>query len=422
MLKTTHQLEDDFVRISQKLERHHALFYQFWLMGHPCFSNEIETACVRFNDIGRNVDFLFNEEFYNSLSDYEREFVICHEILHVVLNHGARLRRKTLPSIANVAVDIVVNHLLTDRFGFDRSQISSAQDICWVDTVFKDNPEIKPGETAEFYYEQLIKDTTVIILPSLDNHSGMSENNWDDVIESVSGSMSNEEKETLKDIVQKHYESDKQSQDGVQPGGKLAGTQSLGKWVFVNVETTRKQKWETVIKKWAMPFLQEFKSMEQWARLNRRFALLDDTELLIPSEMEDLQIEEPKKIQVLFFLDTSGSCWGLKDRFFKAALSLPPWRFKLDLCCFDCSVYPTTLESRRIAGGGGTSFRILEEYTQRRLKEGVYKEYPFVFVITDGHGDSVFPQKPENWSWFLSCRATHCIPPKSHIFNLSDFE
>ena len=108
--------------------------------------------------------------------------------------------------------------------------------------------------------------------------------------------------------------------------------------------------------------------------------------MFLPSEMEiDERDFEKTQIDVWFFLDTSGSCWNLKDRFFTAAASLPPERFNIRLFCFDTVVKETTLESKKVYGGGGTCFKILEEEIQKEIRQGA--EYPTgVFVITDGYG------------------------------------
>jgi hypothetical protein len=109
----------------------------------------------------------------------------------------------------------------------------------------------------------------------------------------------------------------------------------------------------------------------------------------------------------------------LKDRFFTAASSLPEDRFNVRLFCFDTKAEETTLESRRVYGGGGTSFACIEEKI-RAETEG--KKYPSaVFVITDGMGSKVNPIHPERWYWFLSEDNKKYIPIKSNVYNLDDY-
>jgi len=113
-----------------------------------------------------------------------------------------------------------------------------------------------------------------------------------------------------------------------------------------------------------MVLKQNDKDHEQWARVNRRFVGIASSmsNMFLPSEMEiEEKEEEKKKIKVVFFLDTSGSCQHLAERFFKAAKSLDSKKFDVELYCFDTRCYKTSLESGRLYGFGGTSFSILED-------------------------------------------------------------
>jgi predicted metal-dependent peptidase len=255
---------------------------------------------------------------------------------------------------------------------------------------------------------------------TVDDHSFMGEKSdkWDKMIDKLQEGLSDEEKESLKQTIQKHFTPPKENPD------KQAGVGTGGQWVFAAVtKVKKKKKWETIIKKWAAKYLVDnFKENEQWARLNRRMAMLPK-DMFLPTDMEiDETEEEKRRIKVYFFLDTSGSCWNLKDRFFAAAESLPDKRFDIRLFCFDTTVQETTLASRKIYGGGGTSFRIMEEAIQKEIKKG--EKYPDgVFVITDGYGDKVNPAEPKRWYWFLTGYNTRSyIPQDSAVFNLEDFE
>jgi len=181
----------------------------------------------------------------------------------------------------------------------------------------------------------------------------------------------------------------------------------------------KKKKWETVIKHWSLQYLRE-ESCEQWARIARRFELLPKT-IMLPSEMED-DTTEKDALPIFFFMDTSGSCYNYKDRFFQAALSLPKERFKIRLFCFDTKVKETTLESKKVYGGGGTSFAIIEEHIQNIINNE-HLDYPeAVFLITDGVGNNVNPEKPERWHVFLTPYGTSKHFEKCHCYNLKDFE
>ncbi|RJQ25715.1 hypothetical protein C4577_04955 [Candidatus Parcubacteria bacterium] len=461
---------DEWLDICLQLEDFHSVFYKLWEMGKPVFTEEIDTAAVTFDKGGDFVQFLFNPKFWDKCNAYERLFVICHEALHVIFNHGIRTKTALDKQACNVALDIVVNHTLVRSFKFDRTKIKGWKKLCWVDTVFK-GPKGKPrldkvgrpipdNECFEYYislFDRLEIDVATVCAGSgskgmgglglpgegdgegvapLDDHSKMGD--FADIIGKLDKGLSDEEKAGIENTVKRHF----QKEEGGMPGGKLAGKGAGNLWHFAAKKDIRKKKkWETVIKKWSQKFIKRHdKDHEQWARLNRRFQFLP-SKLFLPSDMEiDTREKEKNRIKVFFFLDTSGSCYHLKDRFFQAAETLPKERFDIRLFCFDDAVFETTLASRKMKGGGGTSFALIERHIQQdKKKENT--EYPkAVFIITDGYGDEVKPEIPKNWYWFLSTvpvnvhsseKSTawvesHYIsqlaPKECNFYNLNDYE
>lgn len=429
--------KEEWTEICLALEEYHAVFYQVWKMGRPLFTNDIPTAAVQFDKVGKYVIFLFNPEYWEKLSLYDRLFTICHEALHIILNHGIRcvdtvgINR----GATNVALDIVVNHLLVRSFGFERAKIAGAENFCWVDTVFAKS-KIIPGddECFEQYYNRFDKVyghgswKKSQGFGTVDDHSFMSEDNsdnWDDFIDDLNESINEEEKASLKKIIEKNFQ---EKEDPEKKGSKPQETQKAGLgtggWTFLGFKKVKKKKkWETIIKKWSWKYLKDsFKEKEQWARVSRRMSLMS-SEMFLPSDMEEEELfMEKSKIEVYFFLDTSGSCYNLKDRFFEAALSLDEKKFKIRLFCFDTKVEETTLASRKIYGGGGTCFKILEEKVQSEINEGE-KHPDAVFVITDGYGTNVNPQKPKNWHWFITEGGVrNCINADCNFYNLAEYE
>lgn len=409
----------EWVEMSLELEDHHALFYELWHMGRPHFTDEIETAAVRFSDSGEFLEFLFNLDYWNNLTPYERQFVIAHECLHVILNHGIRTTRNDDAPRINRALDIVVNHLLVNSFGFDRKRIRDEDILCWTDTVFKGHPklaEMPTDESYEYYY-QLVPESIVIDVFPLDDHSFM-KGCIDPIIKKLNDRLSPEEKDSLKDVVKKHFE--QEGSCDVEDGAGLSG---YGGWQFIKVDRPApKKKWETIIFKWSQKYMKEgLDEHEQWAKLARRFELLPQ-DIFLPSEMEE-ESKDYDRIPVHLYMDTSGSCIKYKERFFRAALSLPKDRFAVRLFCFDTKVEETTLESRKVYGGGGTNFSIIERNIQKVIKKEK-TEYPEgVFIITDGDGSTVSPKIPDRWHWFLTARGkTNFIPAQSKTYNLDNFE
>lgn len=430
---------EEWNSICMELEDYHSVFYQVWKMGRPIFTDSIPTAAVSFDKVGNFVLFLFNPEYWDKLDAYSKKFVICHEVLHVILNHGIRtVDCATVNRAAtNAALDIVVNHSLVNSFGFEREKVHNQAELCWIDTVFK-NPKspIEHRQCYEYYYnkfEKIYGDGTWRLAKegenpdgTLDSHEYMSpkhSDDWQEFIEKLNAEMNDEEKDQIKKFLEKNYEKDPNKKD--PETSKKAGS-GVGGWTFVNIseKIKKKKKWETIIKKWSLKVRQDdHREVEQWARDHRRLTALD-LDVLIPSEMEVEDLEfDVHKTRVFFFLDTSGSCYNLKDRFFEAALSLDEKKFEVRLFCFDTAIEETTLKSRQIYGGGGTSFSIIEERVQAEIQKAGLKEHPSVWVLTDGYGDKIDPSVPNQWHWFITEGGnTSLINQNCNFYELRNFE
>lgn len=431
MISTT-----QFFQIAQDLEVYHGIFSRIWQMGKPIADPTINTAAIRFDSEGGFFSFCFNPDFFKALNDYNLKFIICHEALHVILNHGIR-GHGLIPEIANIAMDVVINESLVSNFGFDRNKITDEKKYCWYDTIFKPEDHIKHDKSFEYYYDVLynkclnasaatgsdgkLKIPGVNGTETVDTHDGFGSEHQDqinDKLDDAADKLSNEERTNLKDKVEKLLDDESQAElnRGVGVGGMMK---------IMNVDKIKpKRKWETVIKRWAQQYMKRNdKNHEQWARVNRRFVTLSK-DMFIPTEMEiDNFAEEKHRVKVVFFLDTSGSCRHLATRFWDAAKSLPVERFDIQLCCFDDDVYETSLESGKLYGFGGTSFDILEHYVQKYRHTKNNGKYPdAVFVITDGCGNPVKPEFCKKWYWFLSMNYRSCIPKECNIFDLKDYE
>jgi hypothetical protein len=430
-------INDDWEKIKYLLSCHHSIFYKIVEIGKPCFSDKIPTAAVQFDKEGKFINFIFNEKFWEKCDDYKKMFVICHEAMHIILNHGTRFLDKTDTRTANIAMDVVVNHSLVRDFGFIRNEIDSKNEYCWVDTVFKDKKylgfDYPDDESTEFYYNQIEKnkkdknnrnddgdkvnqdkqkdgsqgtgseeDNKLV-----DSHEDLSNEDLEKVVNDVIDSLDNEEKkqftETMKNI-------------------KDAGN-ALGGWLTIpKIKEVRKRKWETVIKQWEINCLKTTEAeREQWIKKSRRMSSFQSNLILPSTSAIECLHKDKNKINVFFFLDTSGSCINYAHRFFTAANSLPKDKFDIKLFCFDTCVVETDIKSSNVYGGGGTSFSIMEKKIQEeKLKT---KKYPkAVFVITDGYGDAVKPEFPARWHWFLTDNYTRLIPSNSFKYDLKDFE
>lgn len=439
-------IEQEYQEISQSLDKYHAIFYQIWEMGYPRLSFEVPTAAVVFDKKGKNIEFLFNPIFWKNSDRYSKEFVICHECLHVLLNHGIRIKdlknNKTNLLVANNCLDVVINHMLVDRFGFDRKSIQNQEKYCWIDTVFADDhKKVEKNRAFEYYYGLLknkildnLRDGKLQIknddgsisdidAETVDAHDFLDsiedENLKNKVAEEINKKINELDK---KDLVEKIGRTGEGAMHLNDKKSGSAGEKSAGiLHRIVTPKKVKKKRWESVIKKWSMRYKTDDHSIEQWVKQNRRTELLDN-DLLLPSD-HDEEYNKNDRIQVFFFLDTSGSCIGLKDRFFKAAESLPDDKFIIKLFCFDTKVFDLDINQKQVYGGGGTQFQILETRIQQEMKKIGCKYPEAVFVISDGYStDTLRTMHPKKWYWFLTTNYKHCIPRDSNIYNLNNFE
>lgn len=430
---------DEFFEIARRLEDKHLIFSRLWMLGKPTLTDKVPISAVSFDNLGKQINFLINPDGWQELSNVQRDFIISHECMHCILYHGVRASAISVEDreLANIAMDIVINHFLVDSANFKREEIDPTNKYCWIDTVFGAE-NVQSGETFEYYFDLLKKKDNALAksggaspndksvngkqqigVPGkgsslVDSHDFL-ESFDDKAIDSILKESSfNTPAKDLDKFVQKQIDND--LKDLCTSRGMSPGSMS----VFVNIEYVRpKKKWETVIKKWAKK-VESSNEIEQWTKPDRRMVSMSN-EFFIPTWIED-ENKKKDRITVWFFQDTSGSCAHLAKRFFKAAKTLPKDRFDVKMFCFDTSVYETSLESGKLYGFGGTSFTCIENYINVRCRRDNIPYPKSVWVVTDGYGDNVAPLNPERWHWFLSCNMRSCIPKESNVYMLSEFE
>lgn len=425
-------MKQEYLDVLWELQDHHSLFAQFWAVGHLTETEEIPTAAIRYDKEGRGLQFLINPDYWEQLNDHDKAFVIGHECLHAYFDHGQRslgLDRE----LANLAQDVVINHYLVDVFGFKREKLTHGEGYCWIDTMFPDRDDVEKEKCFEYYYELLKKQGGAPRQGSggragpqtVDSHEfleGIDPETLEaiqEIIEDIADRMTPDEIENFEETIEQGNpdESDKSKQ---AQAGSMAGAMKirirLGRVI-------KKRKWETVV----VDVLGRFGGMERdvdlelWTRDPRRLCSLDN-DLILPAEVNETILVRDR-IDVWFFQDVSGSCIDYAERFFRAAASIPDDRFRIRAFCFDTRVHEIDLKKGEVKGGGGTSFRPMEQRIQDIMTAEGCKYPQAVFVITDGFGNSINPEHPDRWHWFLTdYHSTHCIPSKSHSYKLIDYE
>lgn len=433
--------------ISQLIQKRNYAFRVFWDMSDVIWDEEIPAAAVAWNLETYEPTLRLNEKFWRQLDDDSKVFLIMHECLHVLFNHVLRFaEHRDMPDdkIYKHATDIVINEMLTSKFGFDRDSLSpflwdkdnpeNPNNGLWIDNVFGPYADqIKHDKDTEYYAQklkELFGDPNAgeqygkSGLQGFDAHDISSIADAEDLIESLeqSGFMEAVDQGT-KDKLSESEESKELEKKGTMAGD---GT---GNWLSVQVsQVKRKQKWETVVRNFSRKLLKtEAKLDERWDRVKPLYSpiMSRHPDIKLPSESWVIgPSEEEKKGLIYMFLDCSGSCIHLKDRFFKAAMTVDPRRIDLRLFSFDTSTHELDIKVKRVNGGGGTRFDIIEDRIQNIMSKEKKKYPDQVFVLTDGDGTPVDPEKPDRWIWFLESKndTKRYIPQKSKVFYLSDFE
>jgi predicted metal-dependent peptidase len=404
--------------LSLELDAYHELFVALWKVGAPTFTDKVKTASIVFSHTGKPIKFLFNRDFWDQLSTYDRKFVLCHEMLHVVLNHGYRSTDLLLSEVANIAADITINHMLVNRFGFIRELITDWESLCWVDTVFTGKAAscTDTNLTMEEYYDKLVSTPDLIAMKLVDEHR-FSPNLGGASNEALNGKKAVTEVDAWLQAQGAEFLRDLKSRLGNEVASRATANQvNRGIQAFTMPPCIPKVNWETAIKN-KLKGLCGSTTIREWKRTDRRLETFSD--LLLPGESE-VPKHRHLKYSCIFFIDASGSMWDETDRMVALVKSLPQSKFAAQICSFDCEVYPLDSTMSEIFGGGGTSFEILETYLQNLVAAG--NSYPdIVFVLTDGYGDDVFPMFPERWTWLLTCDYDTHVPSKSQKIQLANF-
>ena len=352
----------------------------------------------------------------------------------------------------NRCLDVGVNHTLVDKFRHVRKQVDSAGKFCWLDTVFKGDTVVKSGQNYEYYLaymrQKRKEQQEKAAKPGQDGKGGQQgaegESGQDPAKPGQTGKPINDHEgiksfgkpeegdqpgdgqagdKQLEDFLKKALGKEGLKDLADKLGGQMAGTEAGNlRRIIEEMDVKPKRKWETVIRDWALQF-REDKEVDQFILTNRRYAMMPRNKVFLPTEGE-IEASEKRRIEVWFFIDTSGSCHHLAPRLFSAAMSLPKDRFSVKLFCFDTKVYDVDPVKRELFGFGGTSFKCIETDIQRRLLYGE-KNYPkAVFVLTDGESsDKIAPQFPKCWHWFLTPYSTRdYISAESTVWRLEDFE
>ena len=367
-------------------------FYGLLLM-HMVYSID-ENAETAYTDGTR---IAFGPKFLESLTDSELDFVMMHEILHVVLQHCIRGEDRDHERM-NIACDIVVNSNILLENNMDRRSITLSE---WGEGMHI-APDGKEGHeyTAEQVYDMLppTPPQKKKKIPSYGWEKGRAKQEQGDPKDLTSGGHSwddhsqwsqYEEDDTLRDVWVKQFA---EACEAISIREKTIGRGTLPLFAQRLLEKLRDPQvdWRTILNE----FVQEEVNDYSFSPPDRRF---QESPFFLPDFNELGKNGEP--VDILFMIDTSGS---MSDKEITAAFSevkgaidqfdgkLKGWLGFFDAAIIEPKPFESVDDVLKIkpAGGGGTDFQIIFEYVHQHMEN---KLPACIIILTDGYAP--FPQE-----------------------------
>lgn len=367
-------------------------FYGLLLM-HMIYS--IDEGCETAYTDGERI--AFSPTFLEELSDKELDFVMMHEILHVVLQHCLRGEDKDNERY-NIAADIVINSTIMHENDDKASSITLSK----YGESMHIAPDGKEGYlyTAEEVYEMLQskqkdsdsgneKSKKAGNVASKNGRAGKVQQSrknmdkpvakrWDD--HSQWGKF--EEDSRLRDVWVKNFA---ECCEAINVRDKSNNRGTLPMFAQRMLEKLKKPQtdWRTILN----DFIQEEICDYSFSPPDRRF---QDSPFFLPDFNE--MGKNDNVSDILFFIDTSGSISDndMTTAFseIKGAIDQYDGKLKGWLGFFDAAIIePKPFSSFeefiviKPAGGGGTDFQIIFEYVDQHMKG---KEPNCIIILTDG--------------------------------------
>lgn len=374
-------------------------FYGLLLM-HMVFS--LDSECETVGTDGKRI--FFNPEFLERISDSELDYVMMHEILHVVLRHHER-RGGRDEELFDIACDIVVdaNILYSNGMKMDSITIQG----CDIPQCQTPTGEYAYKYTAEEVYEMLVPvylpaNKPSIKLKSQNNDSSPEEDSdFEMKIDSSQGGggiddhsrwnsekSDGEEDESYEKDRWQGYFVDACEAMKIRDSSKSQG--SIPAFAERMLLELRKSQidWRRILNEFVQEEITDYSFMPP----DRRF---DDCPFFLPDFNDKSFVVE----DILFMIDGSGS---MSDDEITAAYSevkgaidqfdgkLKGWLGFFDAVVYEPKEFVDEDEFRiiRPAGGGGTNFHIIFNYVKKKMVDNHPKS---IIILTDGFAD--FPDE-----------------------------
>lgn len=385
-----------FERLRDGLENYSSLFSSLVSLGQVGFTESINTAAVEMLK-GEDKQFfrlLWNPKFFDFNSDYKNSFILCHEMLHVLLKHGNRSKGLN-PKKSNICQDISINHMLIDNFGFKRFLIEGWEEACWRDTVFL--AEVPALPSFESYYA--IPDEK--FKPEF-----LSRGFFLDEIFSSEISQDDEKK----------IEKERNDLFSDLPS---YGDESELTEATIEVKKRKKPKFENLVKNLVSSVTNSRNSIlseYSWATIDRRFAELCPD---FPCDKEIYHRKVEKKYVCYCYVDNSGSCADYIQKFCDTVSGLNKNIFEVALFSFDTKIHEIIADKDgkySVRGGGGTDFSPVVKHINENKPD-------IAFVLTDGIAEPPITNSRKHAThWFISENgSSYALKGSGKIWKLSQY-
>lgn len=400
MIKFSQQERLDLI---ERLDQKNLFLRTLWNLTEIYYTDDVSTAAVEI--VNDQLRMVFNKTFWDSLPSDAQLFVVCHEQLHLILDHFERMRfGEGDGDLKNKAADVAINHLLIRMYYFEQSMIPNWEQYCWTTTVFPDQ-NVTDNETAEYYYALLKQRTEAnkdIGGKPIDDHT------YGDKPARVPKNIKEAIKEAAKEVTQ-HCNSNSQTCKEVSDGAEISGQDQQYAY-----KRKPKPSWKRVYKRIPKRILAA-REQTHWLFPDRNQQLILSG-ISLPGAFE---VDHANRVNVRVYLDSSGSCVEDSRYFLQSALSLPVKLFNVQLYGFHGKIYEIDPKPPyNLRGFGSTSFQAIADHVEQA--KGTVDA---VMVFTDGYAPGPRNRSPKKWHWFITPDGSaNYISDQPNIYMLKDFD
>lgn len=366
---------DKIIKARVALQKTHPFFSYLALHLAP-----IETVEIPTMGVDKRGNMWYNPEFVNKMDQEEVKGVVCHEIMHVALEHLKGLKGKDA-QVSNVAMDIVVNDIIIENgLKLPREGIIPSNH----EVTINGNIKIKEVNKKcwEIIYAELEKK-----LPKkpkgaygFDEHTH-GDGTGDDDGKGGDGDKDGKKKGLAGAVNDKDFDA-KQTVNEAYAYAKLQGLAPAGMDRYIEELSYPKMDWKSMLRKF---IIREIPFNYNYSRPSKRSIACG---IFMPSVVKE-------SLEIGVAVDTSGSmspddlkmCVSEVLGIIKAYDNV-----KLTVLSCDAEVHTVTevtceedVASLKLAGGGGTDFRPVFEWIGDNKPS-----MKLLVFFTDGYGE--FPE------------------------------